>query len=160
LWRSSDQGSSGIKLALPTSKVRQRLLDIAASPTDPNTIYLLSIVDKEIWKSTNAGSTWVDIKNNFPDGTPGTLDYNWRQLSYNAYITCSTRADNHRDVLYVGLIVLAASTDGGASWQAVGHVFDTDAQGNRLAEFHGDQHRAVVNPSDPNEVLVANDGGV
>jgi hypothetical protein len=161
MWRSSNQGASWDKLTIPTQKVRQRSLDIAASPTDPNTVYLLSGVDKKIWKSTTAGNSWSETTGNFPNGNAvAGSNYNWSQQYYDAYITCSTRADNHRDVLYVGLIDLVASVDGGATWQSVGHVYDRDQQGAPLAEMHGDQHRAVVNPADSNEVLVANDGGV
>ena len=161
LWRSSNRGESWDKLSLPTSDGGQQSLDIATSPTDPNTIYLLSGSDRKIWKSANAGASWSDITHNFPnDNATSRPNYNWEQQSYDAYITCSTRADNHKDVLYVGLIDLVASVDGGPSWQSVAHVYDRDVQGNALAEIHGDQHRAIVNPADPNELLVANDGGV
>ncbi len=59
-----------------------------------------------------------------------------------------------QDVLYVGLIDLVASFDGGHNWTSVGHTYEDNAY------THSDQHAIAVNPSNPNELLVGNDGGI
>ena len=69
-------------------------------------------------------------------------------------IACSTRSDTKDDVIYVGLIDIVASFDSGASWESLGHTYQTDAY------THNDQHAIAINPANPNELLIGNDGGV
>lgn len=159
IYRSADNGAPGTwqKLPSPLTALTQSSLDVATSPTSPKTVYLLSGTDRKIWKSVDAGDTWVEITGDFPNGDPDPFlgpNYNWSQSTYDSYIACSTRQGTSQDVLYVGLIDLVASTDGGATWQSVGHTYT----GNALT--HNDQHTIAINPSNPNEMLVGNDGGI
>jgi photosystem II stability/assembly factor-like uncharacterized protein len=149
-----DRGATWTRLTSPLLAERNFGLDIATSPTAPKTVYLLSGTDRKIWKSLDGGDSWTEITNNFPNDMPAppVEGFNWNQTSYDCYITCSTQFGH--DVLYVGLVDLVASTDGGSTWQSVGKTYYDDSL------MHNDQHCLVVNPTDPNEMLVGNDGGI
>lgn len=152
LWRSGDRGATWIKLSPPVNtSINQTSLDLAASATHEGTIYLLSGADRKIFKGTDSGNTWTDITNDFPHGD---ANYNWSQSWYDWYINCSYRADTGEDVLYVGLIDLVVSVNGGQNWSSVGKTYTEGAL------THNDQHAQAINPKNPDESLIGNDGGV
>jgi len=150
--RSLDFGATWTSVSVPG--LGTGTLDIACAKLDPQVAYLLDCAGQKIFKTTNGGSTWINTTTNFPGG------YNWSQSWYDWHILTSYFADgqgNH-DVVYVGLIDLAMSRDGGATWRNMGGANWT-ATYNSSAITHNDQHCAVVNGSNLNEVLVGNDGG-
>ncbi len=150
VWRSSDRGAHWSKISVPLSAQFQYLA-VASSPTDPQVVYLLSGTDGNLLKSTTAGNSWEKIMGDLPG------DYNLSQVGYDRVLACSTMKDTHDDnvdVLYVGLIDMVASFDGGKNWESVGHTYQEDAY------THNDQHAIAINPGDPNELLIGNDGGV
>ncbi|MFN3649487.1 MAG: VPS10 domain-containing protein [Armatimonadota bacterium] len=152
VWRSDDRGATWTRLTSPLdNRFRQEGMDIATSPTDPDTVYLLGAAQATIHKSTDAGQTWTEVTNNFPHGD-GFL--NWNQYWYDWYIHCTKRPDNNGDVVIVGLLDVAASFDGGASWQSVAHGLTDQAL------VHVDQHSIATNPTNPLELTLGNDGGV
>lgn len=150
VWRSSDRGATWTQLTSPVSG-NQNPLDIAVSPTDPATIYLLSTSSQQIFKSVNAGASWTNITGNFPGG------YNWSQGWYDFHISCSTRVSGNQniDVVYIGLIDIVQSRDAGATWRSVGGPTYSNN-----AITHNDQHCLAVDPSNPNRIILGNDGGV
>lgn len=106
--------------------------------------------------SDDAGDNWQEITGaNFPHyyDSQQTHADNWSQSGYDFYIRAAKNPRTGRDVVYVGLIDLVASADGGASWQTVGDVYSLNAK------THADQHALAVNPRDPNDLLIGNDGG-
>lgn len=152
LWRSGDRGATWTKLSPPlNTSINQTSLDLAASPTHEGTLYLLSGADRKIYKGTDSGNSWTDITNDFPNGDS---NYNWSQSWYDFYINCSYRSDTGQDVLYVGLIDLVVSVNGGQNWQSIGQTYTEGAL------THNDQHGQAINPRNPDESLIANDGGV
>lgn len=152
VWRSGDRGATWTKLNVSLASGYYEGLGIAASRISPNAAYLLSGSDRKVFKTVDAGTTWKDVTAGFPnDGSPGDF-YNWSQSWYDWHITTST--NGNQDVIYVGLIDLAVSADGGTTWQSVGSTYGQNAL------THNDQHCLAVNPSKPNEVLVGNDGGI
>jgi photosystem II stability/assembly factor-like uncharacterized protein len=162
VYRSDDRGATWTQLAPPISPgvnfYDQNSLRVATSPTAPNVVYLLDGFDRKIFKSTNAGNTWSDITAGFPSGNASLgADYNWTQNSYDFHIACSTRMVSGvpTDVIYVGLIDLAQSPDGGATWQSIGGPTYTED-----AILHNDQHSMAINPANPNDALVGCDGGI
>lgn len=163
LYRSADGGETWTKLWAPYLGGRITGIDVAASPHDSDTLYLLEADKKRIWKSTDAGGAWTNITAGFPGG-PNS--YNWSQAGYNTtgtpaydyFLGCSTAttaAGGKTDVLYVGLIDVAQSRDGGATWQSIGGPSYVNG-----ALTHNDQHAWTVDPSNPDSMLVGNDGGV
>lgn len=149
VWRSGDYGATWTQLTTPMSTYFQKGVDIATSPTNPAVVYLMSGADKRIWKSTNAGNSWTPINNNFSD--------DWRP-AYRAWrLQCSTRtvSGSPVDVVYVGIMDLKQSSDGGNSWHSIGGPANSPT-----ALIHIDQHCVVVNPNNANDLLIGNDGGV
>jgi photosystem II stability/assembly factor-like uncharacterized protein len=153
VWRSGDRGATWTKLNPPLPTSFQGSVEIAASKVHMATVYLLAGQPRKIYKSTDAGQNWTDITAGFPNGNN---NYNWSQHSYDFYIETSYRMEggNPIDVVYVGLIDIAQSPDGGATWQSIGLTYTNSAL------THNDQHMIRVNPNNPNQLLVGNDGGV
>lgn len=153
-YMSTDRGQTWVQRNLPNGLAQQDRMNIATSKLFPQVIYLLATNAQKIFKSTNAGSSWTDITAGFPNGNAQLgSTYNWSQSTfYNSDIETSS-ISNDADVVYVGLIDIARSPDGGASWSSVGgRTYETDAQ------THNDQH-VISNTADPDFMLVGNDGG-
>lgn len=146
LYRSDDKGATWTKLTSPATSNNFSLPAVAASQVDSKTAYVLSTADQKIFKTTNSGSSWTDITAGFPGG------YNWSQGFYDWYIACYK--DGSNDHLMVGLIDVVESPNGGTNWQSVGLSYTTGAK------THNDQHSFAANPTNPNEILIGNDGGL
>jgi photosystem II stability/assembly factor-like uncharacterized protein len=167
IWHSPNRGDTWTALNMPTLAGNcMNNMDIATSPSDPKTVYLMTHEDSgvrnapalgRIWVSNDTGLTWNPITddNNFPHhGHQQKRAFNWMQASYDFYIRCVAHPTTGRDVIYVGLIDLIASTDNGRTWQSVGETSHPNSK------THNDQHAFAVNPRNPAEFLIGNDGGV
>jgi photosystem II stability/assembly factor-like uncharacterized protein len=141
--RSSDRGATWTVLTPPFNG-EQNALRIAASPTNPNRVYLMSGNASQVWRSDNAGATWTALD--------PTVDGGFYQSWYDAHLHVS-REPSDNDVLYLGLVDLVQRT-GSGTWRSIGHGFTDNAL------IHVDQHAFAINPRNPNEALVGNDGGV
>jgi hypothetical protein len=148
LWRSDDIGVSWKQLQTPLSAQYQQRPLIAASPIFPDTLYLFSPTDQRIFRGEQYGTQWKDVSGNWPG--PGDVG----QQTYNYCVGCSYTgnpvAGTATDVVYIGLLYVHQSTTGGGAW--------TPVEG--ITSGHSDQHALAVNPSDPNHLLIGNDGGV
>ncbi len=155
IWRSTNHGISWAQLNISVAAGTNNTIDVAASKVNPDTVYVLLGGSQQIAKSTDGGATWTDVTGGFPGG------YNWSQSWYDYHIDTSSRANGggREDVVYVGLIDIVQSWDGGASWRSFGGAgFQPTYSGDAIT--HNDQHSFAVNPNNPNEVLVGNDGGI
>lgn len=115
-----------------------RVLAVTGDPTDPRRFYF-GAVNGGVWKTDDAGRTWVAIFDSVPVGSIGAVAV----------------APSDPKVLYVGTgeadmrsdiaqgIGMFRSEDGGKSWQPIG--------------LSGTQQiaRIIVDPHNPNIVLVA-----
>lgn len=129
---------------------------VTCSPRDARILYAMQgrrysgrTLRGKIYKSTNAGQDWTDITDRFPNGDG---DSAWGQPDYNYFLACSSL--NGRDVVYLGMLSVFVSFDGGDSWQDLGRGYTSSPT------THVDQHCGVVNPRNPNQVLIGNDGGL
>ncbi|MCW5943807.1 MAG: hypothetical protein KIS66_16365 [Fimbriimonadaceae bacterium] len=133
---------------------------VAASMTKPLVAYVLEATGTlpgKVWKTVDGGGTWTNVTNDFPHGNASLgATYNWSQRTYDVHMECSTRPDGDgaEDVVYVGLIDLVQSADGGATWKTIGRAYEADSI------LHNDQHCVTVDPSDPNVVYAGLDGGL
>jgi subtilisin-like proprotein convertase family protein/photosystem II stability/assembly factor-like uncharacterized protein len=150
LAKSTDNGASWTTVTQPYTGGTPTAADIACSKIDPNTLYYLSVANNTIYKSTNGGTSWSSITTGFPTGSN---NYNWSQKTYDYYIDCAT--NGAADAVFVGLITVAYSPNGGGSWIDIGRTF-----GPAPINTHNDQHCWAVNPSNPAEFIIGNDGGV
>ncbi len=147
VYKSTDNGSTWTQVTV--SGLGNSTVDVACSRIVPGTVYLLDSSSQKIWKSTDSGATWTNTTNNFSN--------QWGQSWYDFHIETSRL--NSADVVYVGLIDIAVSLNGGSTWRNMGGANWT-ATYSGTAITHNDQHCLAVNPANPNEVLVGNDGGV
>ncbi len=151
VYRSDDRGITWTKLAPPLSNVNwydHDSLRIAASAVDAQTVYLIDGFDQKLFVSRDAGATWTNTTSNFSN--------QWQQAWYDLHLECGSRLVGGvpTDTLYVGLIDLSQSRDGGATWQNLGGPTYT---GNAI--LHNDQHFLALNPNGLGEALVGCDGG-
>ena len=138
LYKSTDSGETWEKLkdGLPEEMGK---MSIAVSRSNPEKVYALieSDSDKEaggLFVSTNAGKKWSRITN----------DHRLVQRAW-YYIELFIDPKNE-NTIYVMSASALRSTDGGKTW-------DT------LSGTHGDFHDLWINPNDPNNFIISNDGG-
>ena len=132
----------------------QNALAIAPSPITSGVLYLLSTGDEKIYKSVNYGSTWSNVKGNFPNGFSGNANYNWSQKTYDYDIACTSNGGV--DVVLVGLITVAQSTGGTGTWIDLTKSYD-QAGPNFV---HNDQHCLAIDPNNASRVFIGCDGGL
>jgi photosystem II stability/assembly factor-like uncharacterized protein len=167
VWRSSNRGATWMRLSPQFKLAQQTALALAPSASDPKSFYLLSGTERKLWKCTvdfdTATNRDIEYWNNvdlttFPsvlkDPVHGQDGDNWSQSAYDIHLTCSKNTG--RDVLFVGLITLARLdfNQTPARWEDIGRTFEAKAP------THNDQHSMVIHPTNPNEALIGNDGGV
>ena len=154
--RSASRGNNWAVMYVPQldPSIFQEL-EVACSPNDPDTVYIVAPAQRLVLRNTEAGASgsWEDITSGFPHGKD---NYFWSQRSYNLQLTCSFREDGgvKTDVLYLGCISIAQWVSATATWRDIGKT------ASKSALTHNDQHAAAFDPTDPNYLLIGNDGGV
>jgi photosystem II stability/assembly factor-like uncharacterized protein len=138
LYKSVDQGETWEKLkeGLPEEMGK---MAIAVSRSNPEKVYALieSDSDKEaggLFVSTNAGKKWSRITN----------DHRLLQRAW-YYIELFIDPKNE-DTIYVLSAPALRSRDGGRTWEM-------------LSGTHGDYHDLWINPDNPTNFVILNDGG-
>ena len=138
LYKSVDQGDTWEKLkdGLPEEMGK---MSIAVSRSNPEKVYALieSDSDKEaggLFVSTNAGKKWSRITN----------DHRLLQRAW-YYIELFIDPKNE-NTIYVLSAPALRSKDGGKTWE-------------NLSGTHGDYHDLWINPDNPNNFIISNDGG-
>ncbi len=144
LLRSTNRGQTWTVLTPPFPSGNKSSLRVATSPTVPERVYLLSGDDSQVWVSNDAGNTWTALN--------PSVDGGFYQAWYDAHLHVS-RDHQNQDVVYLGLVDLVQRT-GAGTWRSIGLSLTNNAL------VHVDQHSFAVNPRNPNEALVGNDGGV
>ncbi len=143
ILRSTDRGQTWTVLTPPFGAGNRRALRVATSPLNSERVYLFSGDDQQVWVSDDAGNTWTPMN--------PSVDGGYYQSWYDA--TLHVSHDGTSDVLYLGLVDLVQWTPRWG-WRSIGQGF-TDR-----AIIHVDQHSMAINPRNPNELLIGNDGGV
>jgi len=138
LYKSTDGGDTWERLkdGLPEEMGK---MSIAVSRSNPEKVYALieSDSDKEaggLFVSTNAGKKWSRITN----------DHRLVQRAW-YYIELFIDPKNE-NTIYVLSASALRSTDGGKTWET-------------LSGTHGDYHDLWINPDNPNNFIISNDGG-
>ncbi len=138
LYKSTDSGETWERLkdGLPEELGK---MSIAVSRSNPEKVYALieSDSDKEaggLFVSENSGKKWSRITN----------DHRLVQRAW-YYIELFIDPKNE-DTIYVLSAPALRSTDAGKTWES-------------LSGTHGDFHDLWINPNDPNNFIISNDGG-
>jgi len=155
IYKSTDQGSSWSKLTngLPSNGYTR--IEIGQAPTNDDVIYALLADANDssclgIYKTSNGGASWQELTN---PSAEGMGNFARTQAWYNLTVVVSP--DNENEI-YIGGIDILKSSDGGNTWtQLVSWL-----QNSQLPFMHPDQHVLKFNPSNPNQLIVGNDGGI
>jgi photosystem II stability/assembly factor-like uncharacterized protein len=138
LYKSTDAGETWVKLTdgLPAKMGK---MAIAASPSEPDRVYALIESESEgddrgLYVSTDAGKRWRKVT-----GDPRLVQRAWY------YIELFVDPRNAQRI-YVLSAPALRSDDGGRTWE-------------ELSSGHGDHHDLWINPRDPDNFVIANDGG-
>lgn len=153
IYKSVNGGLNWTSVNPPNAGAGQVLMDVACSKVHPDQLYVLMPGSNQVWKTSTAGTNWTNMTPGFPSTLDGGTQDNWGQDSYDIYI--DTAAEGTKDVVYVGLITLAGSPDGGNTWYDLGRCYEQT--GTRV---HADQQCILPVPGNPKYAWVGNDGGV
>jgi photosystem II stability/assembly factor-like uncharacterized protein len=138
LYKSTDLGDTWTKMTegLPTKMGK---MSIAVSRSNPEKVYALIESDSNedergLYVSTNAGKSWTQVTSE-----PRLVQRAW----YYIELFVDPKNDN---TIYVLSAPALRSDDGGKTW--------TEVEG-----VHGDYHDMWINPDNPNNFILADDGG-
>lgn len=159
IFSSDDHGQTWQQLASPIypDGNLHYAYCVATSPTNSNNVYVLDSENQTFLTSTDQGATWTDQSANLPTG--GDTDYNFSQSFYDYHLECGSQGSgaSATDLIYLGEIDITESSDGGNTWNSIGGpTYSLDNN----AVTHNDQHCLAVCPTNPNQALFCNDGGV
>ncbi len=138
---------------------------LAPAPSDPNTVYLLAQTsavggtgagEHQLFRYDAATDFWDNLSSTLPKKTDHPLSGLNSQTGYN--LALGVKPDD-AETLWIGGTNLFLSTDGGTSFAWVGG-YDPDPDGFVYPAHHPDQHALAFDPSDPNTLFSAHDGGV
>jgi Beta-propeller repeat len=140
-------GSQLVRISLPNASASTLfpanlppITFAAAAPANPGTLYVAS--GNQIWKSTDAGSTW-------------TLLYQFSATGIAAGVGGLAVDPTNSSTLYAATGTQGAfkSTDGGIAWTAINHGIPPNPNGSINL-----QGGVWVEPSSPNVIFAAGDG--
>ena len=114
-----------------------RVVDLDVNPDKPTEFYV-AYASGGLWYTDNNGTTFKPVMDNAPTQNIGDIAVDWK----NNTIWIGTGENNSSRSSYAGIGILK-STDGGENWINMG--------------LHDSHHigRILINPSNPNEVLIA-----
>lgn len=137
LWKSTDGGDTwkDISKSKGLPKATLGIIGITVSPVDSNRLWtIMEADDGGVFRSEDAGVTWSKVSE----------DRNLRQRAW--YYTRIYAHPKNLDEVWVTNVELKRSTDGGKTYQSV-------------ATRHGDHHDLWFDPTEPQRMMVADDGG-
>lgn len=142
LWKSTDGGDTWTEqrgAGFPTGAIGR--LGLAISPSNPHTMYAMVEAEKEadgtggngLYRSTDSGETWEKMN-----------DVNVRPFYY-SQVRVDPKDENR---VYFSSTPVNFSDDGGKTY------------GTTTNNVHVDHHGMWIDPTDPERIVVGNDGGV
>lgn len=160
IYKSTNGGTNWTDVTPATGGYR---IEIAVAPSNPLVVYAVagkqsgSGYDDVAWfkKSTNGGSSWSTISTPLymeQSCSYGTDHFTNGQAWYNLIL--AVKPDNP-DYVLAGGIDLHLSTDGGSNWDIVSFWTGACKQ-----QVHADQHAIEFHPTDADQAIFGNDGGV
>ncbi len=162
LFKSTDAGTTWrhVTAGLPTGPLGRAGVEVAAG--SPNVVYLFldnrapatvdgrPYIGGEVYRSDDRGENWRKVNTDDIYSVFGTFGWKF------ADIRVDPRSADH---LYILGNRAFESLDGGRTWRRVGdrilRVHDTQGQA-----LHLDHHELVIDPANPDRLLLGNDGGL
>ncbi len=144
VYKSTDNGVSWIlqtASGLPSSGTGRT--ELAVSPSDSNTVYVLFQSPNALWRTTDGGATW-ELRASGSDACDG-------QCSYNMVLRVHT---TNPDIVIRGTIRNWRSMDGGLTWTDLSNGWGSSQK------VHQDMHVLVMDPGNPDAFYTAGDGGL
>ncbi len=146
IWKSTDGGTTWTRLGatqgLPALGVDYSRIGLAIAPSNPQVMYA-SYHDTNgflgMWKSVNAGTSWIRIDD--VNNTANVIT----AIYWEGKITVDP---NNEDVVYLTGLELYKSTDGGIIFTPT------------FTDAHVDHHSVAIHPSNSNIVWNGHDGGL
>jgi len=142
LYISTNSGSnwSLVSNGFPANDATLGRISLDISESNPNILYALlaytSGNTRGLYKSTDSGNTWFVI-----NGSAGnSSNYAW----FNRI--CKVHPSNP-DIVYAGGLYMNISSNGGTSFGG-------------SVDYHVDQHAVAFSKSNPNYIVIGNDGGI
>jgi photosystem II stability/assembly factor-like uncharacterized protein len=127
-------------------------IKVAVAPSNPQIIYVWTGVtggNPRLEVTTNGGGMWTNL---------GSATIDIGQFSYNCYVFVHPTDPN---TVYVGTRDVWQSTNGGTSFTNITKNFSVSGAYNPFqSTSHPDQHHFYISPTNPNEIYIANDGGI
>ena len=134
LWKSVDGGDTWKRAQEGLPKLVGKI-GVSVSPANPDRVY--AIVEAEnggLFRSDDAGKTWRQMSGD-------------RLIQTRSWYYMNVTADpKNADVVWVMNAPVLKSIDGGRTFASV-------------SATHGDNHQLWINPTNPNYLINANDGG-
>jgi photosystem II stability/assembly factor-like uncharacterized protein len=140
LYKSADMGATWKKVegsGFPSDTTLGKI-GVSVSGADPSRVYVILEALEErggVYRSDDAGGTWKQM----------TDDHRLRHRPW--YYTHVNAHPTEVDTLYVLNVGLYKSTDGGKNWKPMGGI------------PHGDHHGLWIDPTNPQRMINADDGG-
>ena len=152
-YRSQDGGDTWTKITsglyFPGGGTTGDGCRIAVSPADASVVYFGMIANRgTVFKSTDGGTTFTVVKDNFNQSLVGYDAASGGQGNYNFDMTADP---NNANTVYIVAHVVWKSTNGGTAWTQLTNWWET---------VHTDMHQVVFNPYNSLQLWNANDGGV
>lgn len=168
---SKNASASNFTVNYTSTVDNPRRVDVAVAQSNANVVYGIMAArirnDEdtgfvtglgEIVKTTNGGKSWAATAKNPEDKSDRTIpesDFTRGQAWYDLIIQISPANENH---IYAGGINTFKSLNGGDTWTKI--TSWSDFYDSTVSYAHADQHNIIFRQNHPNELLVANDGGI
>jgi photosystem II stability/assembly factor-like uncharacterized protein len=158
IYKSTDGGSSWEQLlnGLPSPDPIIGRISIAVAQSNSDYVYALykkastpngsSNSFHKFFRSTDKGDSWTEMPS-------GILPSEFSSFGW-YFGVLEVDPSNHLTV-YCGDIDLFKSTNGGNNWQNI-----TNSYSGSFDQQHPDQHSLWINPTNPDELVNGNDGGM
>lgn len=143
IYKSTDGGTTWQELTngLPSAPTDKGRTSLAIAPSDPSRVYAGYVNDNgflaNMMRSDNAGSSW----SNMPTTNLQVVPYDWW---FNRVVVDPSDAD---DLYYIGFNINK-------------YIPEEERWEFRFSGVHVDQHTLWINPNNPQEILLGNDGGL
>jgi photosystem II stability/assembly factor-like uncharacterized protein len=159
IYKSIDEGDTWKKIGngFPQTGYIGRI-GLAVSPSNPQVVYAFldnqepkpatndgDIKGAEVYRSNDGGETWTKTNQYYLDSVVFTYGYYFGNIRV---------SPDNEDVIYVLGVPLLKSTDGGKTFKDASNL----ANGSGMGGVHADMHALWINPKNPKQLILGNDG--